>query len=110
MYEIKLRGFHLRNVITVVFLIIHLATIFRSYDHLQVEICTSEITLLTTDPLFLGYSEEPPFQEWILCPCLRSGRGEGGQHEAYLEAQHKTMTVTISTIHYIQPVFTLKEI
>jgi hypothetical protein len=28
---------------------------FRSYDHLQVEIFLLEITLLTTDPLFLGY-------------------------------------------------------
>jgi hypothetical protein len=27
---------------------------FRLYDHLQVEIYTSEITLLTTDPLLLG--------------------------------------------------------
>jgi hypothetical protein len=28
---------------------------FRSYDHLQAEIHLLEITLLTTDPLFLEY-------------------------------------------------------
>jgi hypothetical protein len=49
-YEMEVRGFRLRNVITVGFTIycsLH-CYIFRSYDHLQGEICLSEITLVTT--------------------------------------------------------------
>jgi hypothetical protein len=51
--------FRLRNVITVFFFAVYYYLnfyIFRSYDHLQVEIHLLGFTRLTTDPLFSEYS------------------------------------------------------
>jgi hypothetical protein len=54
---LKVRGvFRLRNVtITGFYYLLLNCYTFRSYDHLQAEIYFLEITLLTTDPLFLEY-------------------------------------------------------
>jgi hypothetical protein len=45
--------FRLRNVTIVGFYYLFNWYMLRSYDHLQAEIYMLEITLLTTDPLFL---------------------------------------------------------
>jgi hypothetical protein len=53
---IKVRGiFSLRKVTNVGFYYLFNCYMFRSYDHLEVEIYSLEITLLASDPLFLEY-------------------------------------------------------
>jgi hypothetical protein len=52
--QIKVRGvFRLRNVNIAGFSHLFNCYMFRSYDHLQADIFFLELTLLTTDPLFL---------------------------------------------------------